>query len=294
MTKLRRTIDYKVPQEVAIERGANKQRRLIGMLMRFAEANQQEAYSHLVISSFPGLGKTYLTMSIFNESDIPYFVINGNISMFGFGIALAVIQMNNPALLSINVLIDDCDSFFNDVNSLNTLKNVLGTSGEFRYEKSLSSQINFLTETQKKAINHFAGDGRMGFVVPTHNLRFVFTSNISLPTDQIVFDSLRKFSAKTKILMHQNAIRSRCRCMDIELTEEEKWGWIVSTITTTDCLTSKGITRAQVQDICDFLYIYWGQMKERSIRTSIKMAETILANPDPRVYQNIWEIDFVS
>jgi hypothetical protein len=293
MTKLRQTIDYKVPQEVAIERGGNKRRRLIGMLMRFVEANQQETYSHLVLSSYPGLGKSHTTLMIFRESEIPYFVINGNISMFGFGIALAVVQMNNPAFLSINILVDDCDSFFNDVNSLNTLKNVLGKTGEFRYEKSLASQMNYLTETQKQAIKHFGGDGRMGFVVPTHNLRFVFTSNVRLPTDDEVYHAALKGTTKSKIMMHQNAIRSRCRCYDIDLTQEELWGWLADTLYSTDCLTSKGLTSEQVEDVANFMYIYWPEMKEKSIRTAEKMAETILANPDPLVYPKIWEVDFL-
>jgi hypothetical protein len=292
MAITKRTINYDVSQEEAIQMGGNKRRRLIGMLMRFVEANQQESYSHLIISSRAGLGKTHLTLSLFQEAGVTYYVISGNISMFGLGIALAVIQYLNPALLTVYILIDDCDTFFSDVASLNTLKNVLGKNGHFRYEKSLSSQLKYLTENQRKAIEHFGGDGRMGFVVPTHNLRFVFTSNIRLPNDNEILSS--RSSSKFIILTHQNAIRSRCRVLDINLKEEENWGWIADTIHNTDCLTSKGLTKEQIQDISDYLWLNWDDLSERSIRTAEKMAETIIANPNPLIYPTIWDIDFLT
>jgi hypothetical protein len=294
MAITKRTMNYNVTQKEAIEKGSQKRKRLIGMLMRFLDANQQEAYSHFIVSSFPGLGKTHLTILLFKEAGVTYYIISGNISMFGFAIALAVIQFLNPALLTIYILVDDCDSLFQDVNSINTLKNVLGKNGKIRYEKSLASQLKYLTETQRQAIEHFGGDGRMGFVVPTHNLRFVFTSNLQLPNDESTYLATIKRSSKSHLMVHQNAIRSRCRVLDINLTEEEKWGWITDCIQNTDCLTSKGITKEQISDIADYLWLNWDDLSERSIRTAEKMAETIIANPNPLVYPTIWDIDFLT
>lgn len=261
-------------------------------LARFAVLSQQESYPHLVISSRPGLGKSFTAKSVLDKCGIPYYEVNGNMSLFGFGIALAVIQHANPAFKTINILVDDCDSLFADPNSLNTMKNVLGEDGVFRYEKSLSNQLRYLTDAQREAIEHFSADGRLGYVVPTVNLRFLFTTNISLPTDNEVFEASKKRTAKSILLMHQNAIRSRCRVLDISMSPEVTWGWIADAIHSTDCLTSKGLTQNQITDISDFLWDHWEDLNERSIRTCQKMAESILATPFYDMYLHSWLSDF--
>jgi hypothetical protein len=289
--KAKTLLDYSIPQEIALTKGAAKRHRMVGLLMRFQEIDQQASFQHVYISSRPGLGKTHTASEILRESEVPYFIINGATSVFGFGIALAVINYNNPALLSVNVLVDDCDSLFADTAAINLMKNVLSRNGEMRYEKSLSSQINFLSEEQKQAICHFAIGGRMGFCVPTHNMRFIFTSNVKLPTDDEVHAAAQKGTAKSILLTHQNAIRSRVRSLDVDLTPEEHWGWITHVLLNTTCLTSIGIPNEQLHIISDWLWKNWNSLNERSIRTAEKMAQTMVSSPDN--YESIWEFDFL-
>jgi hypothetical protein len=284
-------LDYSIPQEVALTKGAAKRHRMVGILMRCQEIDQQLAFQHVYISSRPGLGKTHTAIEILKESEVPYFVVNGTTSVFGFAIALALINYYNPALLSVNVLVDDCDSLFSDVAAINLMKNVLGRNGEMRYEKSLSSQMNFLSEEQKQAIKHFAIGGRMGFCVPTHNIRFIFTSNVCLPTDDEVHMASQKGTAKAILMTHQNAIRSRVRALDIELTPEEHWGWITNVLLNTTCLTSIGIPYENLHVITEWLWNNFNNLNERSIRTAEKMAQSMISSPDN--YESIWEFDFI-
>jgi hypothetical protein len=284
-------LDYSITQDVALAKGAAKRLRMVGLLMRCQEIDQQASFQHVYISSRPGLGKTHTAIEILDESEVPYFVVNGTTSVFGFAIALAVINYYNPAFLSVNVLVDDCDSLFADIAAINLMKNVLGRNGEMRYEKSLSSQMNFLSEEQKKAISHFAIGGRMGFCVPTHNMRFIFTSNVKLPTDDEVHAAAQKGTAKSILMTHQNAIRSRVRSLDVDLTPDEHYGWICDVVQNSNCLTSMGVAVENLHVITEWLWQNFNNLNERSIRTAEKMAQTMLSAPD--TYERMWEFDFL-
>jgi hypothetical protein len=275
----------------AIAIGSEKRSRFISLIERNQELNQESAFQHLYISSRPGLGKTHSTKEILGQSEVPLFMINGGTSSFAFATALAVINYNNPALLSVNVVVDDCDSLLNDLQSINMLKNVLNRNGECRYEKSLSSQINYMTETQKAALTHFSIGERMGFSVPTHNMRFIFLSNIRLPTDDEVVKAAQKGTAKAILKTHQNAIRSRCRVLDIDLTPEEHFGWIADVCLNTDCLRSIGLSDEKIVHLLNYMWFNWSRLNERSIRTAEKMAETMISNRE--AYRVIWDFDFL-
>jgi hypothetical protein len=278
-------------QHEALAIGSEKRSRMLGLISRNKEAHQQSTFRHLYISSPAGLGKTTSTQEILAQTDVPYFSVNGGTSSFALAVALAVINHNNPALLSVNVVVDDCDSFFNDIGSINMLKNILNKSGECRYEKSMASQINYLTETQKAAISHFALGERMGFCVPTHNMRFIFLSNIRLPTDTEVALAIKKANAKGILKTHQNAIRSRCRVLDIDLTPEEHFGWIADVCLHTDCLFSIGMNEAMITHVLNYLWFNWDRLNERSVRTAEKLAETMMSYPED--YKVYWDFDFI-
>ncbi len=275
----------------ALARGTELRARFNNLIARNQEVNQESAFQHLYISSRPGLGKTFTTKEILGQSEVPLYFINGGTSSFAFAMAIAVINFNNPALLSVNVVVDDCDSLLNDMQSINMLKNVLNRDGEVRYEKSLSSQINYMTETQKAAISHFSIGERMGFSVPTHNMRFIFLSNVRLPTDDDVVKAAQKGTAKSILKIHQNAIRSRCRVLDVDLTKEEHYGWLADVCLNTDCLRSIGLNDERIAILLNYLYHNFDRLNEKSIRTAIKMAETMMSNRE--AYRVIWDFDFL-
>ena len=280
---------FSLTKEESLIRGTNKRERMIGLIENLAQFNQIEKFPHLYIYSPPGLGKTHTVNQFLKESELPYFVVSGNTSMFAFGIQLAVINFQNVEKTNIIIYVDDCDEIFKNEQNCNTMKNVLDGEKRFVYEKSLASQWSSLGQLQKEAIQHHSEEGKMGFTIPTDNLRFVFTSNFSLPIDDDVRLARQKGGYKSVLMAHRNAIRSRCKVADFDLTPQEHWGWIADVTLSPEFLPEIPISKKNI--ILEFLWNNWSQLNERSIRSIEKMANLMKYYPDR--YKNLWEMDYL-
>lgn len=276
-------------KEESLVRGTNKRERMIGLIENLTQFNQKEKFPHLYIYSPPGLGKTHTVNQFLKVSELPYFVVSGNTSMFAFGIQLAVINYQNVEKTNIIIYVDDCDEIFKNEQNCNTMKNVLDGEKKFVYEKSLASQFGFLSDIQKEAISYHGEDGKMGFVVPTDNIRFVFTSNFSLPIDDDVKLARQKGGYKSVLMAHRNAIRSRCKVADFDLTPQEHWGWIADVTLNPDFLPEISASKKNI--ILGFLWDNWSHLNERSIRSVEKMAN--LMNYYPNEFMSLWEMDYL-
>jgi hypothetical protein len=276
-------------KEESLARGTNKRERMIRLIENLTQFHQKEKFPHLYIYSPPGLGKTHTVNQFLKESELPYFVVSGNTSMFAFGIQLAVINHQNIDNSNIIIYVDDCDEIFKNEQNCNTMKNVLDGEKKFVYEKSLASQWSFLGDIQKEAINYHSEEGKMGFVVPTDNIRFVFTSNFSLPIDDDVQLARKKGGYKSVLMAHRNAIRSRCKVADFDLTTQEHWGWIADVTLNPDFLPEISLSKKSI--ILEFLWDNWTHLNERSIRSIEKMANLMKYYPDE--YLNLWEMDYL-
>ena len=275
----------------ALEKGKLNRERLKQLVERISLPKEGVKFPHIYIFSPPGLGKTFTVTNYLNESGIRYIKVSGNVSMFAFGIQLAVINFYNPLKEKIVVFVDDCDELFKSEVNCNTMKNVLDGTKVFTYEKSLSSQWNHLSDTQREAITFSQEEGRMGFTVPTDDLVFVFTSNFKLPVDDEVNVARGKGQTKSVLLAHRNAIRSRCTVADFDLTREEHWGWIADVVLNTNCLDTLEITDWDKQIILDFLWNNWSDLTERSVRLIEKMSATMREFPDK--FKVLWELDYI-
>lgn len=280
-----------INQLEALEKGKLNRDRLKQLVEKISFTKEGNKYPHTYFFSPPGLGKTFAVRTHLLASNTRYIQVSGNVSMFAFGIQLAVINYWNPLRETIVVFVDDCDEIFKTEASCNTMKNVLDGNRVFTYEKSLSSQWKNLSSIQQEAIDHFHVEGRLGFSVPTENMVFVFTSNFKLPNDDDVRVSREKGQSKSALLAHKNAIRSRCRVADFDLTWKEQWGWIADVVLHTDCLNNLNITNFGKQIILDFLWYHWNRLTERSIRLIEKMADTMIEYPEN--FKVIWEIDYL-
>jgi len=283
--------NFSMQQLDAIKIGKQKRERMILLVSNITQLHQVEKYSNLYIYSPPGLGKTFTVTEYLNNSQLQYFPVSGNTSMFAFGIQLAVINYLNPDRLPVIIYVDDCDEIFKNDQNCNAMKKVLDAERSFIYEKSLASQWNNMSDIQREAIENFREEGKMGFVVPTHNMRFIFTSNFQLPIDDEVAEARKKSKGKAVLLAHRNAIRSRCKVGDFDLTSQEHWGWIADVVMNEDCLTDEEISKTEKEIILDFLWNNWTHLKERSIRLIEKMAITMRQFPGS--YKRVWEIDFL-
>ena len=283
--------NFGLTQTEALERGRLNRERLSQLVGKISSIRDGERYPHTYIFSPPGLGKTFTVKTHLDEIGIQYYQVSGNVSMFAFGIQLAVINYLNQIRDQVVVFVDDCDEIFKTEQSLNCMKQVLSETKVFTYEKSLSSQWSNLSILQREAIKHFQDDGKMGFSVPTDNMVFVFTSNFKLPVDDEVKLAREKGQSKAVILSHKNAIRSRCKVADFDLNSAEQWGWIADVALNTECLTSMGISDHDKQTILDFMWWYWPHLTERSIRLIEKMALTMKEYPTN--FKTLWEIDYI-
>ena len=281
-------IKFSRTQIQCIENGAAKRKRLKKLAEKAAYASIDATYPHTYIYSPPGLGKTHTVNSALENAGIEHYTISGNISMFSFGIQLAVINHVIPKDEVVVIVVDDCDEILKNAQNINIMKNVLSGNSVYSYEKSLQSQWNNLSELQQEAITAHSDDSKMGFEVPTDRFIFIFTSNFKLATDDEVKIARDKGLQKAVILGHLNAIRSRCKPADFELDDSEQWGWIADTILNEDCID---ISDEDKIILLDWMYNNWDKLNERSIRTAEKMAEAMI--DDPTGYRDDWEIDYL-
>jgi hypothetical protein len=284
------TTQFGITQMEALEKGKLNRDRLLQLVNSISEKKTGDKYPHTYLFSPPGLGKSFAVRNHLASSGIEYVQVSGNVSMFAFGIQLAVINYLNPTREPVIVYVDDCDEIFRTEASCNTMKNVLDDNKAFTYEKSLASQWSNLSVIQQEAITHFQGEGKMGFSVPTDNMVFVFTSNFKLPVDDDVRIAREKSQTKSVLLAHKNAIRSRCRVADFDLSTQEHWGWIADVVLHTDCLDGYDVNSFEKQTILDFLWYNWERLTERSIRLIEKMVTTMRENPE--TYKVVWQIDY--
>jgi len=284
-----KTIKFSHIQNDAIERGKIKREWFLKLIKSSIDSKTSELYNNLYIYSPAGLGKTFSVSSFLKESNVKHVLITGNTSCFAFGIQLATLQYLNQNLEEIVVHVDDCDALFATDASCNAMKKVLDQAKQFVYEKSMANTINGLNDLQRNAIEHFKEEGKMGFCVPTHNLKFIFTSNIQLPFDDEVNIARKTSKYKAIILAHQNAIRSRCKVGDFDLNMEEHWGWLADVTLSNEFIKSEDFKIESKIEILNFIWHNWNYLKERSIRLIEKMAITKTQFEDS--YQQIWELD---
>ena len=291
MSTTKTTNVFGMSQNEALEKGRQNRTRFLQVVEKLPQIRNEDKYPHKFVFGFPGIGKSYEITKHLNESGTRYLMVTGNVSMFAFGVQLAVINFSNPSQERLIVFCDDVDTLVGSEASCNQLKSALHGPRMFTYEKSLQSQWSNLSELQREAIKYHQEEGKMGFQVPTASMSFLLVSNIQLPTDDEVRLAREKSKGKASLLAHKNAIRSRCMVQDFSLTNAELWGWIADVILNTECLNQFDMTDEEKLIILNFLWDNWESLTERSIRLIEKMA--IIKNEYPDTYEMVWGIDFL-
>ena len=282
---------FGVSKEQAFEKGIQNRERFLQVVDKLSTIRNEDKYPHNFIYGYPGIGKSYEIRNRLEVAGTKFVMVTGNVSMFAFGVQLAVINFMNPNQERIIVFCDDVDTLVANETSCNMLKSALHGPKVFTYEKSLQSQWSNMSELQKEAITYHQDDGKMGFQVPTSSMSFLIVSNIQLPTDDEVRKAREKSKSKSSLLAHKNAIRSRCMVQDFSLSNAELWGWIADVVLNTNCLTELELSGDQKETILDFVWDNWESLTERSIRLIEKMA--IIMQEYPDTHKSVWEIDFL-
>lgn len=269
----------------ALQQGAKNRKRLSFLGSQISTSNLNASYNHMYIYSVPGLGKTHTVNEAMAQKGVNYVTISGNVSMFAFGVQLALINYLKPNELTI-VSVDDCNEILKDTSNINIIKNILENPKKFHYQKHLGGLISQLDDLQQRAIQYHIVEGTTGFVVPTDNMMFVFTANERLPYD----DEVNGKKVREKMI-HLNAIRNRCRVYDFLLEDMVQWGWIADVVLNTNAMDEVGLPMEAKEKVCEFMYNHWHKMKTKSVRTAKMLCEDYVRYGDDAEF--VWESEYL-
>lgn len=268
-------VQFSSKQKLAIDGGLAKRNRLIRAAKQAAGGVMiDDKPVHYYIYGPSGIGKTYWANKAVVDSGVIHRTVSGNVSMFAFGIDLAVTKFMFPDQ-PVVIIIDDCDEILKDAKSINQMKELLA-GGKFTYNKRIHlSSLGDEDSVPYMAVEQCMGNG-IGFEVDCSNFTFVITSNIKLPYDSTAQDILDKNggldNARSIRARHLAAIRGRCEVKDLDMEWEEKWGNLAYVTLEDDACKNCDIE--QKHFILEYIWNNWDDMKETSIRTVEKMART--------------------
>jgi hypothetical protein len=269
----------------ALTQGSKNRKRLSFLGSQISTSDLNASYNHMYIYSVPGLGKTHTINEAMANRGVNHVTISGNVSMFAFGVQLALINFLCPNQLTI-VSVDDCNEILKDSSNINIIKNILENPKKFHYQKHLGGLISQLDGLQQQAIESHIIEGTTGFVVPTNNMMFVFTANERLPYD----DEVNGIKVRDKMI-HLNAIRNRCRVYDFILEDDVQWGWIADVVLNTEAMNDSNISEDGKTLVCEFMYNNWQNMKTKSVRTAKMLCEDYVRYGDDAEF--VWESEYL-
>lgn len=279
-------------QKAAIEAGRLKRNRLIRATKQAADVSSDPV--HYYIYGPSGIGKTWWSEKSVKETGVRFRTVSGNVSMFAFGIDLAIVKFMFPEE-KVVVIIDDCDEILKDAVCINQMKELLAKN-KFSYNKrfhlnSLGDEDSVPYMAVERCMNPETG---LGFEVDTSNFTFIITSNIRLPYDSTADELVERNGGidtpKSIRARHLAAIRGRCEVKDLDMTMEEKWGNLAAVTLEDDACPT--CSEDQKIFILDYIWNNWDNMKETSIRTVGKMARVFELEGEENI-KDCFDADFL-
>jgi hypothetical protein len=262
-----------------IKDGQIQRERFVALTDEIIKSSVKDNYPHLYIQSPPGIGKTWTIENAFKKNKIDYHKISGSVSMFKFGVQLAVIAKNMGKNDMSYIYIDDCNELLKNEENINIMKNILRDEKTYSYQKNMRNLMNSLDPLETQAVEKFIKPGG-GFVVPTNNFVFIITSNTKLPnTDEV----------RTNKDKHLNAIRDRVNVKDFTMKPTTMWGYITDIVLKSTVIPKEVPTQIRVE-ACQFFYDNWESLNNRSIREVERMLQAYQKHP--KNYKMIWETEF--
>lgn len=245
-------------------------------------------YRHVILAGAAGLGKTHFVRSFLERNQLPNAKITAGISLFSLGVRLACIMANRNPDEILYIHIDDADVAFKTEEGCNLLKQMLFDENAFVYERNIGPLLQGFPNEVRDAVESFRSENSFGFRVPLENVVFLITTNIPLPSDSEVVNLFGK-SGQSEILVHRNAIRSRCRYRYLDFTREMRWAWIASVFLVDGRIPDHEnfITKVML----DFMWENREAMQEYTIRTAELMLK--IAREYPRTFIHEWQNEFL-
>lgn len=271
---------------------------------------------HTIIWSPPGAGKTFTANQTIEKNNVPVLKIHGASTINAFMVKLATVCYKNKGK-DFSVWLDDCDSFFTrgsgDIDNLNIVKGILdderepdqnGKGGILQYNVDVSrtiasarlaEEMNPAKGITADALEYFRDPDGLGVTIPMSNVQFFWTTNKNLATRKEAFDTKNGKTNQQKIDEH--AVRDRVNWRKFDITDDEAWGWMASTMLSNDVfagdpgMQGKTLSTEQLMILLQTFYNNWDNLEANSMRT-VKEAGAMLLQ-DPENFQDEFEQNYV-
>ena len=273
--------------ELLINNGALHRQKLKDAVQRAINKTTKRDF---YIYSPPGLGKTYTTEQEFAKNNIVPVMIEGNTSLWGFVVDMAMIQTHRTPGKHIYLFIDDCDNLLLHKDSVNTLKIALNKQ-LLKYNKQLMAQYAMLDEDQKQAIDEFRVAGRNAVEIPLKDMTIIWCSNYKLADKQDLNAIKDQSSTKYIKFTDEEALRRRLNARDYNMPQDQMWGWIADCILNETPTSMANASQFELERILLFIYDNLDRVKELNISFAEKLYEEMQL--DPTTYDTAWEYDYL-
>ena len=255
--------------------------------------NNNQFGDNFILSSLPGLGKTYEMERALTKLKNAPLVFRGDNGIFGYIIDIATaIYLNGGPSKPLVVVNDDCDVLFDDKN-INTTKKMFDDTRTLRYGKNYKSIKPLCSDPQWEAILSFADDTRAGLDIDVKNVTFITLTNYHLNSVDEV-ESQEEGSAKYNKYNARYAIRRRTQYKPIEMPTMELWGYVADVVLNEKICEKfmPNITQPHKEQILQWCHGKWEHgITERNLSIVEKMTKDIVLYPND--YLDIWEQEYV-
>lgn len=215
------------------------------------EAVADNVVNSLIISGGAGLGKSHTTNKVLHKIGRPYIFHRGYLKATGLFRLLYENRYKGQT-----VVIDDCDSIFNDEIALNILKGAL----ELKDTRTIGwgSEKEFIDDSGEIIPRYFEYSGSVIFLT---NLPFSDLTNNN-----------------SKFSVHLSALESRSLVLDLKIKTKREYMIKIKQTLEAGMLRDKGIDINGESDILEFMESNIDTLKELSLRMAEKIASLYLLN----------------
>ena len=268
-----------------INKGSTHRALLKGLIKEALAPTQfKENY---IISSLPGLGKSYEMEQALKVAKNPPIVFNGATSFYTYFIDICTakyLAKGQP----MTVVNDDCDILFDD-KTINVTKKMFDSAQVLKYGRNYTSLKGLCSEVQWEAIQHFADPNRAGIDLDVSDVTFVILTNMHLhDVDEV--EAQEQGSPKYQKYNARYAIRRRGAYEEIEMPVKELWGYVADVVLN-EKICEKFMPNTPLalkHQLLEWCYNKWdGNITERNLSVVEKMTKDVVRFPNN--YLDIWE-----
>ena len=246
--------------------------------------NHNTFNENYIISSLPGLGKSYETQQALDKMPNRPLMFQGSSSMpaFSIEIATAVYLSKGQRLV---VVLDDCDSLFESKN-INIAKKMFDDARVLKYGKNYRGLEHLTTPLQFEAISSFSSEESSGFAVPLDNVTFIILTNKH-------FSTVNEAELGKEYDKDTYAIRRRTAYKSIEMNNRYLWGYVANVVLNEHICEkfNPTITLDAKHQILTWCSERWDRVTERNLSLVEKMTKDMVRYPQN--YLDIWAASYV-